>query len=168
MGPPHSTLSGGHAVARAAAVVAAVAAVVVLALAVGLAGTTLEPWGDSSKAFYALVADVLLGFGTLLLAFAEGASRPVIVAWRFPKWLAPLIYIAGFVAVAIPLAISAANSFEASSNGQGGPSPLLVVLGGIGLTAVLALLMRRGLWLGLLVSAISGGSLMAYALQFPH
>jgi hypothetical protein len=168
MGSSQSRLSGAHTLARAASVVAALVALVVLTGAVGLAGTTLEPSGDSSKAFYALVADLLLGFGTLLLSFTVRASRPVIVAQRFPKQLEPLIYITGCVVVAIPLAISGTNSFDASSSGEGGPSPLLTVLGGIGLTAALVLLMRRGLWLGLPASVILGGSLMVYALQFPH
>jgi hypothetical protein len=147
-------------------VVAALVALLVLAWAVGLAAKTLEPSGDSSKAFYALVADVLLSFGTLLLAFAVGASRRAVVA--LPKRLEPLVYVLGSVVVAIPLAISASNSFEASSNGQGGPAPLLVILGGIGLAVVLALLMRRESRLGLLASVILAASLMVYALQFPH
>lgn len=160
--------SGMSTLARSASAVVSLLALLALVWAVGLAGGTLEPWGDSSKAFYALVADVLLALGTVLLAGAVGTSRPKIVAWRFPKRVEPLIYIAGSVVVAIPLAMSATNSFQASSNGQGGPSPVLVVLGGIALTAALAALMRRGLWLGLLASVILGGSLMIYALQFPH
>jgi hypothetical protein len=103
------------------AFVAAMLALFALVWAEGLAGTTLEPWGDSPRAFYALVADVLLGLGTVLLALAVSVSRSQIVGWRVPKRVESVIYVASCIAIAIPLEISATNSFEASSLGEGHP-----------------------------------------------
>jgi hypothetical protein len=139
-------------------------ALLALIWGVALAERTFEPCGDSPRAVYAVFADVLLGIGTTLVALALHQSRRQLRAWRIPTWLELLVYIASCVAVAIPLSIGASNSVQASSIGEGGPSFPLVVLGGISLTAALALLLRRGVRLGLTAAILLGGVMTTYAL----
>jgi hypothetical protein len=104
-------------------VLASVFALALLTLiwAVALAERAFEPWGDSPRAVYAVVADVLLGIGTTLIALALHKHRRQLRGWRIPTRLESLVYVASCVALAAPLAIAAANSVEASSIGEGGP-----------------------------------------------
>jgi hypothetical protein len=165
MGSSHSVPSGRSTISRRAASAAAgVFALALLIWAVGLAERTVEPWGDSPRALYAGVAVVLLAAGTALVALAVHASRPQIRAWPFPTWLEPLAYLASGIAVAVPLAIAATNSLQASSIGEGGPPLVLIALGGFGLAVTVAYLMRRSTRLGATVSVVLGGALMTFAL----
>lgn len=139
-------------------------ATLLLIWAVGLAERTFEPWHDSPPVVYAVVADVLLGTGTTLIALAVHRCRRQLRAWRIPRGLEFLVYIASCVAIAVPLSIAATNSLEASSVGQGGPSLILVALGGASLAAALALLTRRRARHGLMVAIVLGGALTTCAL----
>jgi hypothetical protein len=139
-------------------------ATLVLIWAVALAGRTFEPWGDSPRVLYAVVGDVLLGTATTLIALAVRQSRRHLRAWRIPRWLEFLIYIASCVAIAVPLSIAATNSVEASSMGEGGPSFSLVALGGASLAAALALLIRRSVRHGLTLAIVLGTALTTYAM----
>lgn len=143
-------------------------ALLVLVWAVGLAERTLEPWGDSARATYAGLADVLLGVGTVMVALAVRESRRRRRQWRVPAWLESLVYAASCIALAIPLAIGATNSLQASSIGAGGPSLALVAIGGVGLAAALALLARRGIRLAVIASIVLGGALTTFALIVPR
>ncbi len=82
---------------------------------------------------------------------------------RGGRW-EPLLYAASCLAVVAPLAISATNSYAASSLGEGGPSVIVVVAGGIGLAAGLAALMRRRITLGLTVSLVPAAVLLVVTL----
>jgi hypothetical protein len=150
----------GHATSG----IAGLAALLLLTWAVGLANTAVEPWGDSPPAFYALVADILLGLGTVLLLTAITLNRARIIGVRIGPRLERVIYGVSGVLVAIPILISANNSFQASSNGEGHPSLVLLLLAGVGLTTSLGLLMRRALWIGLVAATLLGSTLMAAAM----
>jgi hypothetical protein len=101
--------------------------------------------------------------GTLLLAAVMPELRKARLWRKVARW-ERLVYLASAVMVAVPIVIAAANSFDASANGAGGPPVLLVVLGGVGLTAGLATLMRRRTQIGLLVAALLAAALMAGAI----
>ena len=154
--------SPGPALAVRAGVFALATLVLIWAAALG--ERTFEPWGDSPRVLYAVVADVLLGTGTTLIARAVRQSHTRLRAWRIPRRLESLIYIASCVAIAVPLTLAATNSVEASSIGEGGPSFSLVVLGGAGLAAALALLVRRRVRYGLTVAVALGWALTTYAM----
>jgi hypothetical protein len=53
---------------------AAACALVFLVSAVGMAAQSREPWGDSPRALYAMVADIGLGLGALCLAVTLAMS----------------------------------------------------------------------------------------------
>lgn len=142
---------------------ALLAAAFFLVWAVGLAERTAEPWGDSPRTFYATIADPMLWMGTLLLAAVMPELRKARLWRKVVRW-EWLVYLASAVMVAVPIVIAASNSFDASANGAGGPPVLLVVLGGVGLTAGLATLMRRRTQIGLLVAALLAAALMAGAI----
>lgn len=131
--------------------------------AIAGACTTLEPWGDSSRAFYATVADIWLAFGLLLLTGVAGQLRSV-EGWRRFAMHRPLaIWVVAAVAVAIPLWMSATNSLAASSIGEGGAPVPVVIVGGIVLAAAVAALMARRIALGLLVGSALGVGLLMVA-----
>jgi hypothetical protein len=138
--------------------------VFLLANAVGTAATTLEPYGDSPRAFYAVLADVCLILGVACLAFVAFDLNRV-ARWRkfVDRW-ATALYVLAAVAVGVPLVTSATNSLQASSIGEGGPSRLVLMLGGVGLAAGLAALMARRIALGLAVAAVLAVSLVAVAI----
>jgi hypothetical protein len=142
---------------------AAACALVFLVSAVGMAAQSREPWGDSPRALYAMVADIGLGLGALCLAVTVAQLRRA--AWwrQFVTRWRRLIYLAAAVAVAVPLAMSSSNSLEASSIGEGGPSLLIVIMGGAGLGVGLAALMTRRIGLGLFAALALGGILIAVA-----
>ena len=148
---------------RVTACIAAVAGVLLAIWAVWLAQTAVEPYVDSSRPFYAAVGDVLLGLGTLLLAGAVGATRDLIVRVQIPSRLEALGYVGGVAAVGPALAVSATNSLEASSRGQGGPALVLVAAGGIGVSLALALALRRRLAFGLVTAIVLASALLGAA-----
>jgi hypothetical protein len=128
-----------------------------------MASTTVEPWGDSPRAVYATVADIGLAFGLAFLPAAASQLRRI-TRWReFTARWGILVCALATVAVAIPLWISATNSLEASSIGQGGPSIPIVVLGGVGLGLGLAALMTRRTGVGLRAGIALGTLLLAAA-----
>ncbi len=94
----------------AVAGLAGAAAVVLLVYAVGTAATTLEHWGDSPRAVYAVVADVGLVLGVVCLSVVARELRRV-VRWRQLVARSELVlYLVAAVTVGVPLAISATNS----------------------------------------------------------
>ena len=129
---------------------AAFAAGILIIYAVAEAATAVAPYGDSPRLFYAVLADIGLGLGTLLLAVAirHRRSRPTLLSAR-AEWA---IHLLSAIALAVTLVISAANSLEASASGQGGPPLILEIFTGACRTVSLALVMARRVTLGFLVS----------------
>lgn len=145
---------------------AVVAAILFVGWAVGLAARSVEPWGDSPRSFYALIAVVplfvgLLPLGLAVSELARAARWHLVVA----RWHWALI-LGGVTLAAAPVLKSATSSFRASSIGAGGPSVLLILLGAVGLCLVLATLMTKRLYVGVLAAAAAAGALLAGTVVF--
>ncbi|MDQ6776036.1 MAG: hypothetical protein M3071_07415 [Actinomycetota bacterium] len=142
------------------------AAILVVGWAVGMAARSVEPWGDSPRAVYALVAVVLLLVALLPLGLAVSelryAARWHLVVARW-EWV---VILGGSALAAVPVLKSATNSFAASSIGEGGPSVLLDLLGAVGLSLVLATLMTKRLYVGVLAAAALASVLLAGTVIF--